>query len=373
MKYFDFASTTPVHPEVQETYRKVLQKYYVNSESLYPEGLEVNKLISKSRRQVADLLRVNPNEIIFTSGASESNNMAIKGYCLKNRDKGHHVITTVIEHSSVLNSYKWLAEYCGFEVSWLKVNEEGKISIDELKSLIRDDTILVSVMYVNNESGAIQPLEEVKQVVKGYRNCALHVDCVQALGKIDIDLKGIDMASFSAHKIYGIKGSGILYKKQSILMAPLISGGVQEQGLRGGTVDSCAAILWGKTLRLALSDMDKKNELVRQYHDYMVEELRKMDDIVINSPADGLPYIINFSCLSIQSEVMMNALHMKGYCVSAQSTCESNIAVSHVISRMFRDEKRLKGTIRVSLSATLSWQDVRGFIADLKEIIRIYG
>ncbi len=373
MKYFDFASTTPVHPEVQETYRKVLQKYYVNSESLYPEGLEVNKLISKSRRQVADLLRVNPNEIIFTSGASESNNMAIKGYCLKNRDKGHHVITTVIEHSSVLNSYKWLAEYCDFEVSWLKVNEEGKISIDELKSLIRDDTILVSVMYVNNESGAIQPIEEVKQVVKGYRNCALHVDCVQALGKIDIDLKGIDMASFSAHKIYGIKGSGILYKKQSILMAPLISGGVQEQGLRGGTVDSCAAMLWGKTLRLALSDMDSKNELVRQYHDYMVEELRKMDDIVINSPADGLPYIINFSCLSIQSEVMMNALHMKGYCVSAQSTCESNIAVSHVISRMFRDEKRLKGTIRVSLSATLSWQDVRGFIADLKEIIRIYG
>ena len=373
MKYFDFASTTPVNQEVLDTYQRVLQKYYVNSESLYPEGLEVNKLVDKSRRQVADLLRVKPMEIIFTSGASESNNMAIKGYCLKNQEKGRHVITTVIEHSSVLNSYRWLETYCGFEVSWLKVNQEGKIDPEELKSLMRDDTILVSVMYVNNESGSIQPIEEVKKIVRGYRNCALHVDCVQALGKMDIDLNGIDMASFSAHKIYGLKGSGVLYKKQSIMMAPLISGGIQEQGIRGGTVNSPAAMLWGKTLRLALTDLDKKYSIVKQYHDYMMEELKGMDDIVINSPEDGLPYVINFSCLKIQSEVMMNALNMRGYCVSAQSTCESNIAVSHVISRMFKDEKRLKGTIRVSLSALLSWDDVRSFIKDLKEIVSIYG
>ena len=373
MKYFDFASTTPVNPEILETYGKVLQKYYVNSESLYPEGLEVNKLINKSRRQVADLLRVNPNEIIFTSGASESNNMAIKGYCLKNQDKGKHVITTVIEHSSVLNSYRWLETYGGFEVSWLKVNQQGKIDPEELKQLIRDDTILVSVMYVNNESGAIQPIEEVKEIVRHYRNCALHVDCVHAFGKMDIDLKGIDMASFSAHKIYGLKGSGILYRKQSVQMAPLISGGVQEQGLRGGTVDSCSAMVWGKTLRLALADLDRKYELVREYRDYITEHLKGMDNVVINSPEDALPYIINFSCLTIQSEVMMNALHMKGYCVSAQSTCESNIAVSHVISRMYREEKRLKGTVRVSLSATVSWDDVRGLVKDLKEIIRVYG
>ena len=373
MKYFDYASTTPLDDEVLETYTHVLKKYYVNSESIYPSGLEVNKLMNKSRQSVADLLGVQAGEIIFTSGASEANNMAIKGTCLARRDKGRHIITTCIEHSSVANSVKWLQENEGYEVTWLSVNEEGKIDLKELADSIRSDTVLVSVMWVNNESGTIEPIEEVKKIVKKYRNIYLHVDCVQALGKMPLDFTDIDLASFSAHKIYGLKGSGILLKKQHVIMTPLISGGQQEMHLRGGTANSPANIVWGKTLRLVMDGLEEKCNRVREYNDYVRNELGEMKNIIINSPLDASPYVLNFSCLTIPSEVMMNALALKGYCVSAQSTCESGQNYSQVMEQMFKNHTRLKGIVRVSFSHKQSWQEIREFVSDLKEIVEKYG
>ena len=373
MKYFDYASSTPVDPQVLETYHEVLKQYFVNADSLYPEGIKVNSLMNKSRHQVADLLRVKENEILFTSGGSEANNMAIKGIALKHMEKGKHIITSSIEHSSVLNSCRWLEKNLGFEVTYLPVNREGKVDPENVIKAIRNDTVLVSVMMVNNESGSIQPIDEIKKTVRKYPNCYMHVDCVQALGKMPVDLTDIDLASFSAHKIYGLKGSGILMKKQHVQIEPLISGGKQEQHLRGGTENSPSNMLWGKTLRLALADMDKHYITVKDYNEYLRSELLKMDNIVINSPDDALPYVLNFSCLKIQSEVMMNALALKGYCVSAQSTCESGDAVSHVISQMFHEHDRLKGTIRLSLSWRQSEQDMKDLIKDLKEIIEKYG
>lgn len=373
MKYFDYASTTPVAPEVLQTYEEVLQKYFVNSESIYPQGVEINKLMNRSRQQMADLLRVRSNEIIFTSGGSEANNLAIKGYALKNRDKGRHIITSVIEHSSVLNSCRWLEEYGGFEVTYLPVGEDGKVSPADLEKAIRDDTILVSVMYVNNESGAIQPLDEIKKIVRKHHNCTLHTDCVQALGKMSINLTDVGMASFSAHKIYGLKGSGFLMCRQHLALAPVISGGQQEQGLRGGTANAPANMVLGKTMRLALENMDEHYRTVSEYNQYVRSRLQEMPQTVINSPDDASPYVLNFSCLSIPSEVMMNALSLKGYCVSAQSTCDSSSAVSHVISRMFSDPDRLKGTIRLSFSHLQSRQDIEEFVSYLQEVIDKYG
>ncbi len=373
MRYFDFASTTPVSSEVLKTYNEVLGKYFVNSESIYPYGLEVDKLMNKSRHQVADLLRVEQKEIIFTASGSEANNLAIKGTAFKQRNKGKHIITSSIEHSSVLNSCRWLEEYEGFEVTYLPVNQEGKVSPKDLEKAIRDDTILVSIMWVNNESGSIQPIEEIKKIVKKKPNCYLHVDCVQALGKLNLDFTDIDMASFSAHKIYGLKGSGFLMKKQHVQIAPLISGGQQENHLRGGTANSPSNIVLGKTVRLALEDLDSKTALVKQYHDYVRKQLEKIDNIVINSPVDCSPYVLNFSCLTIPSEVMMNALGMLDYCVSAQSTCESDTKTSYVISQMYDDFARLRGTIRISFSATQSWDDIYKFVEDLKGVIDKYG
>ncbi|MBR0385850.1 MAG: cysteine desulfurase, partial [Erysipelotrichaceae bacterium] len=355
-----------------KTYRDVLQKYYVNSESIYPDGLAVNKLMDRSRQQMADLLRVRSNEIIFTSGGSEANNLAIKGYALKNSEKGKHIITSSIEHSSVLNSCRWLQEYAGFEVTYLPVGQDGKIILSELEKAIRDDTILVSIMYVNNESGAIQPINGIKKLTHQH-HCALHCDCVQALGKLPIDLQDIEMASFSAHKIYGLKGSGFLVRKQHVSLAPVISGGQQEQGLRGGTANAPANMVLGKTMRLALENLEEKERLVREYRDHVRREVEKMDGMVINSPQDASPYVLNFSCLKIPSEVMMNALAMKGYAVSAQSTCDSASAVSHVISQMFTEPDRLKGTIRVSFSHLQTRQDIEGFVTDLKEVLDKYG
>ena len=373
MKYFDYTSTTPLHPELLKTYNELLGKYYINSESLYPEGEEVNRLMEKSRSITASLLGVHPKEIIFTSGGSESNNTAIKGVALARKDIGKHIITTSIEHSSVYNSCRWLHDYLGYEITYLKVNQDGVIDVNELEKAIREDTILVSIMYVNNETGAIQPIDEVKKIVRKHHNTYLHVDCVQALGKMEIDLKDIDLASFSAHKINGLKGAGLLMKKQHVMMAELISAGQQENHLRGGTSNACTNILWGKTLRLALDSLQQHQQVVTQLHDYLYDLLENTEGIVLNSARNGSPYIINFSALNVTSQVMMNALVMKGFEVSAVSTCDSNEAISRVVAQMYSDEKRLKGTIRVSISYQHTKQDVDELYQAIREIISEYG
>ncbi|MGI6608327.1 MAG: cysteine desulfurase family protein [Erysipelotrichaceae bacterium] len=371
--YFDYASTTPVNDEVLNSYFKVQTDYFVNSQSIYPRGLEVNKLMEKSREKTASLLGVSAKEVIFTSSGSEANNLAIKGAALKRREYGKHIISSNVEHSSVENSLRWLKEYFGFEVTYLPVNQNGIIEIDDLIRALRKDTILVSIMYVNNESGAIMPIEEIKKVVRRYPDCYLHCDCVQALGKIDIDLTNIDMASISAHKIYGVKGSGVLIKKQHVQLAEVISGGSQEYNLRGGTSNAAANIVFSKTLRLALKAFRNNRDRIKEYHNYFIQELKKIDKVVINSPEDGCCGVVNFSCLTVTSQVMMNALALKGFEVSATSTCDSSLAVSRVISQMFKEENRLKGTIRVSISYLNTLDEIKRLLKAIKECIEDYG
>jgi len=371
--YFDAASTTAVDPRILKTYEQVLAKYYVNSESLYPQGAEVAGLMEQSRGQAAALLGVQPQELTFTSGGSEANNLAVKGTALACRSRGRHIITSRIEHSSVYNSCRWLQEYAGCEITYLKVGPQGRIDTDQLAAAIRPDTILVTVMMVNNESGAIQPLTRVKEIVRRHPGLALHVDCVQAIGKMPIDLTGIDMASFSAHKIHGLKGSGLLFHRAGHPLVPIISGGQQENGLRGGTADAPADMMWGKTLRLALDGLDGRIARMREYHDFLYDRLAAMDGIVVNSPADGSPAIVNFSCLNITSQVMLNALAAKGFLVSAQSTCDSRDAKSRVMAEMFSDPRRLAGTIRLSLSDDLQKDDIGGIINAIGGIVEQYG
>ena len=371
--YFDQASTTPVDKQIRETYQKVLEKYYVNSESLYPDGAKVSGLMEQSRCQAAELLKVQPEELIFTSGGSEANNLAIKGTALACRNQGRHIITSLIEHSSVVNSCHWLNEYAGCEITNLPIHSDGQIDTAALEKAIRPDTILVSVMMVNNESGAIQPIEEVKRICRLHPQVRLHVDCVQALGKMPINLQGIDLASFSAHKIHGLKGSGLLYRKANLQLAPLISGGQQEYGLRGGTADAPADMMWGKTLRLAIEKQQTKYQTLIGYHDRMYQALAEMPNVVVNSPINGSPAIINFSCRKITSQVMLNALSDAGYLVSAQSTCDSRDAVSRVMAQMFTDHQRLAGTIRISLDYDHSSEQVDGLIAAIREIVEKYG
>ncbi|MBQ7889248.1 MAG: cysteine desulfurase [Erysipelotrichaceae bacterium] len=371
--YLDYASTTPVHPEILKAYKGLLDVWFVNSESLYQEGAQLHQLMEKSRAQTASLLNVRPNEIIFTSGASEASSMAIKGVAFRHLEKKGHLITTQVEHSSVTNCFKQLEEL-GFEVTWLSVDKRGCISMDELKKSVRHDTLLVSIMMVNNEVGAINPINEIKAYLKNHSHALLHVDCVQALGKIPVDLKDIDMASFSAHKIHGLKGSGVLFCRQHIDLMPLVCGGQQEFGRRGGTENALVNLMFAKTLRLALEGQKNGYEHAKMLNEYCIEQLSKMPEIELNSSSEGLPHILNFSCSTMLSEVLMNALNTRGFCVSAQSTCHSKSkAPSFVLKAMGYSDQRALSSIRLSFSYETTLKDVESFIHTLKECTQKYG
>lgn len=373
MIYLDYTSTTPVRKEVLSTYSKLLEEYYGNSDSLHDIGRRAGKLMEQSRAQIAQLLHVYKEEILFTSCASESNNMAIKGVAWRYQNRGKHLITTCIEHSSVHNTMEQLKEYFGYEITYLPVNADGCVELEDLKKALRKDTILVSMMMVNNETGAIQPIKECADYVHANSLALFHMDGVQALGKIPVDLSCVDLATFSAHKIYGLKGSAILYKKRNVDLLPLISGGQQEFGLRGGTSNVPVNIVFAKTLRLALEQQPSSYEHVKELNMYLRSSLKEIEDVVINSSENASPFILNISCLRIGSEIMLNALNSKGFAVSAQSTCSSHSkAISHVLLAMGRDELHATHAIRISLSHLTTKQEIDAFIEALKEINNDY-
>lgn len=300
--------------------------------------------------------------------------MAIKGAVFAALGKKSHLITTKVEHSSVTNAMHQLEEVFGFEVTWLDVDERGVVRLDQLKQALSEKTALVSIMAVNNEVGSVMPLEEIKQIVKKNSHALLHIDCVQALKRIDLDLSQVDLASFSAHKIEGLKGSGILMKKQHVNLVPIISGGQQEQGLRGGTANSVANIALAKTLRLALEEQVHYREVTGRLNKRMREGLAQLPEIEVNSPMDGVGAILNFSCKTIPSEVMMNALNSRNICVSAQSTCSSKSKTpSHVLVAMGLSEQRALSSIRCSFSSRNTPEEVDRFLRELKEILHKYG
>ena len=373
MIYLDYASTTPIRKEVLDTYTMLLAKYYGNSDSLHDIGRESAKLMEQSRANIAQLFHVQKDEIFFTSCASESNNYATKAYAWANQRKGKHLITTCVEHSSIANAMKQLQDSFGFEVTYLPVNEKGVVSLDDLKKALRKDTILVSMMMVNNETGAINPIKECADYVHQNSRAAFHMDGVQALGKIPVDLKHVDMATFSAHKIYGLKGSALFYKKKNIQVLPLISGGQQEEGLRAGTSNAPADIVLAKTVRLALENIEKNYAYVESLNKWLRKELSACEDIVINSPEITSPYILNISVLCIGSEVMLNALNDKGFAVSAQSTCSSKSkAISHVLLEMGLGELKATHAIRISLSHMTTMEELQAFVKAIKEVIHDY-
>lgn len=371
--YFDNASTTNINPEVLKSYKQLLDQYYVNSESLYDEGSTVSRMMEKARSAIAGLLDVHPNEVIFTSGSSESNTSAIKGVCFADMSK-KHIITTNIEHSSIMNACRQMEEIFGYEVTYLPVNSEGVITADQVQKALRPDTAVVSVMHVNNEVGSINPVEEIADIVKKKSHAYMHADLTQSVGKVPINMQYIDLASISAHKLEGLKGSGILIKKTHVPFVPLINGGEQEAGKRGGTSNACVNMVFAKTLRLAL-------ENGRKYHDYveglgtrLAEGLKEIEGVRINHPQKHIASTVNFSYEAIPSEVMQNALNRKGFMVSARSTCDSKSTnPSYVLTAMGFSERRASSCIRVSLSYHNTEEEVDLFLKSLKEIIKQYG
>ena len=371
--YFDGASTTAVHPDVLQTYKSLLDKYYVNSESLYDEGSEISRMMEKARSAIAGLLGVNSEDIIFTSGSSEANSSAIKGVCFAQPGK-KHIVTTNVEHSSILNACLQMERVFGYRVTYLPVDASGKVSLQQVKDAVTDNTAIVSIMAVNNEVGSINPIDEIANYVKKHTHAYMHVDMTQAIGKVDVDFKNIDLASISAHKLEGLKGSGVLVKKVHVPFVPLINGGEQEYGIRGGTSNACVNMVFAKTLRFALENGKKYYDYITTLQQALLKGLSTIPGVLMNQPSDAVNSVVNFSYEKIPSEVMQNALNKKGFMVSARSTCASKSDdPSYVLSAMGYSSKRASSCIRISLTYHNTEEEIASFIESLKEIISQYG
>ena len=358
MVYLDYSATTKVSDEVLDSFIKAT-KYSGNPNSLHKLGSDALGLIDASTKQIAKLLGVDKSEVIYTSGASESNNTAIKGVCFAHPNK-KHIITTPLEHSSIYGPINYLVDL-GYSVDFVKIKENGLVDIDNLKELINDDTILVSIGCVNSEIGIRQPVEEIGNLLKGYKQIYFHSDLTQAIGKCKVDLTNIDLASFSGHKIFGIKGSGCLIKKKSVSITPLIHGGKSTTSYRSGTPATELIVSLSKALRIALEEIDKKYEYVSELNSYLKDKLSKYENVFINSNKYSIPHVLNLSVVGIKPEVMQHALEEYEIYISTQSACSVS-TTSKAVMAVTNSKDRASSSIRVSLSYKTTKEELDYFI-----------
>ncbi|MGM0752651.1 MAG: cysteine desulfurase family protein [Bacillota bacterium] len=372
MIYLDNSATTKPYKEVLNTFIKVNESYYANPSSIHSFGGQIEKLIQQSREQVASLLEIKKKEVYFTSGGTESNNLAIKGTALQYGHRGKHIITTKIEHPSVQNAVKQL-EGLGYSVTYLDVNDQGRIRPEKVKEAIQDDTILVSVMQVNNEIGSVQPIREIGMMLKDYPKILFHVDAVQACGKVPLILneKLIDLCSISSHKIHGIKGTGMLFVRDGLELSPIISGGEQEGNLRSGTENTGGIVSFAKALRMHLAESIQKLPLMEENQRYLRRELERMEGVTVHTPlSHHAPHILNFSIQDFKGEVVVHALDRHEVYVSTTSACSSKQSKpSQTLLSMGVSENLANSSIRISLSFHNTIEECRQFIQLLtKEI-----
>ena len=369
--YLDNAATTKVDHEVLNSYNQITLKYFANPSSIHSLGQESSRLLDKSREQILNVLKLTHHEVIFTSGATEANNLAIKGYCFANRSRGKHIITSSTEHPSVLNTVLEMQDF-GFEVTVLPVNKEGQIEVNSLKAAIREDTILVSLMMVNNEVWAINPIKEVGEYLKKFPKIAFHVDMVQAIGKLPLDFNNIDMFSIAGHKIHGLLGSGLLIKEKKIILKAVNQGGGQENNLRSGTNTLALSASLAKALRLSIEDEANNFKKVKVLSERLLGYLKdNKDKYLINSYSEDNPYIVNFSLLHHKASVVVEALSNRGIMVSSLSACHAkNEDYSKVVYAMYQDLNLAHNTIRISFDKDNTLEEVEALIKNLEEILK---
>lgn len=371
--YLDNAATTKVLPEVTAAVVDALENNYANPSSLHDFGLKSEKILQKSRKIIANYLGVKSQEIVFTSGGTESNNLAIRGITDTYQNRGRHLITSPIEHASVAKIFKEL-ENKGWQVDRLQVNSKGQINLKHLKSLISKETVLVSIMHVNNELGTIQPIQKIANIIKKQNQLSFfHVDGVQAFGKIYSNLNklNLDLYSVSGHKIHGPKGIGALYIKNGIKLNPLLLGGGQENNLRSGTenIPGISGLAEAVKSLPSLTIPKELDHLLEKRKKYLFKLLQPIRSVVINSPKNGAPHIINFSIPGIKGETMLHALENNGIYVSTGSACSSKTKGSRVISACGLSSTRSESAIRVSLNKEITTNDLDYFVKILKEQI----
>lgn len=364
--YLDYASNTPVDKDVLNTFNEITLKYFANPNSTHILGKVTNKKIQETTENIIKELSKKANldenmEIIYTSGSSESNNLAIKGIAKSYKENGKHIISTFLEHSSVSSPLTYLKEQ-GYEIDIVNITNEGKVDLEHLKSLIRKDTILVSICYIDSEVGIVQPIEEIAKIVKEYPNCFFHVDCTQAVGKINIDLKNIDLISFAPHKFYGLNGFGALIKNKEIVLEPLINGGASTTIYRSGTPVIGQICALEKALEISFNNLEERKKYVKNINKKLRENLSKYKDVKINTISDENPFILNISVNGVKATEFKNKLEEYGVCISIKSACTITITPSRIVMAMTHDRKRALDSFRISLSHLVKESEINKFL-----------
>lgn len=359
MVYLDYSATTPVLPEILDSYIKVTNEYFGNSNSLHGLGTKSQELLKEATKQICDIFNIKENETIITSGATESNNLALIGTAMAYGEKGSRIIVSKLEHDSIYGICKYL-ESNGFIIDYVNNDKEGVIDFEDLKNLIKPETILVSINAVNSELGIRQPIKTIKQIInKENAKTIFHSDMTQAMGKVPVNLSDVDLASMSSHKIYGPKGIGLLYKKEGINIKPLFYGSGAD--FRPGTPPLPLIVTFSKALRLASLDLNKKTDKIKKFNDKICEHLKKYSDILINQTKYSIPHILNISLMDIKSETFIHALEKYEIFVGSNTACSGG-KISAAVLNLYQDKKRALTTIRISISYLTKYEEINVFL-----------
>lgn len=369
MIYLDYSATTPIGFEVLDTYNKTSKDFFGNPNSLHELGVKSKSLMNSATKQIAEILNINETEITYTGGATMANNMALIGASMHNHKRGKHIIVSKLEHPSIYAICNYL-ESLGFEISYVNNDEEGLIDFDDLKKLIREDTVLVSICAVNSELGIRQPLKMIRQIIKKENpNTIFHSDMTQAVGKVSISMHDVDLATFTAHKIYGPKGIGILYKSNNIEISPILFGSGKTNMLNPGTPVVPLIVAFSKALRLATTDIEKRERFIERLNLKIVDALKKYNGVMINKTKYSIPHILNISLRNIKAETFLHALEEFEIYVSSNTACSSATLSSSVMA-VYNDKVRASSTLRISLSHLTTSDEVNKFIMYFDQIYR---
>ncbi len=370
--YLDYAATTPVDPRVLEQMLPYFSENFGNISSVHSWGQKAKEAVIDSRQRIADRLNCSAEEILFTGSGTESANLAIKGAAEANQEKGRHIIASEIEHHAVLEPLDSLEDK-GFEVTYVSVDEKGFVNPEEIREAIRPETILITVMYANNEMGAIQPIKKIGEIAREH-GVPFHTDACQAAGKLPLDVEelNVDLMTINASKIYGPKGVGVLYVKNGVDLEPLIVGGGQEKGLRGGTENVPAIVGMAAALDLVVAEQEQEMKRLKKIRDLMIAELEAVEGAFLNGPRENrLANNINMSFIGVEGESMLLRLDMEGVAVSSGSACSSNtLEPSHVLKAMGLSDERVYSSIRFSLGKSVSEEDVKPLLDRVSGVVR---
>lgn len=367
MIYLDYAANTPVEKEVLKSFVDTTVKYTANPNSSHPLGKLANDIIEESSKNIAKYFNCNKESIIYTSGSSESNNLVIKGIAEKNKKIGKHIIISSVEHSSVIAPCNFLATL-GYEITVLSLDEKGQVNLNELKNTIREDTILVSICYVDSELGTIQPIKEIASIVKKHPNCVFHTDATQAIGKINVDFSSVDFVTFAPHKFYGLNGFGVLLNLTDNKIIPLIHGGKSTTIYRSGTPVIANVVALEKALELALNNLSMRYEHISYLNKFLREELSIYSCVHINSPKNSIPNTLNISLKNMDAKKIVKKLEDNEIYLSTTSACSLGNAPSKSVYAITNDIELAKNSIRISLSHLTTMKELEIFLKTFKNI-----